>query len=260
MKINEKNWTHLTTGNVELDYITICEEASKNDDVFLSFKQDPRYTPILEHVSPELGSEYVRTIKQYDVNQELISKFKENDKYGGANLIDYGEPFGRVSPSTLRYIQNALDIAYFFGEGEIKKIVEIGGGYGGLCKTINCLCDFEEYHIYDLESSGKLQKKYLSNFDISGKVFFHSIIEKIENVDLVISNYSYSELSAEYQELYYDAVIKNSNKVYMILNKGQVDREVFLNKAEKDFNINVEKVLDFWPPNGYLYFTTMVKK
>ena len=34
MKINEKNWTHLTTGNVELDYITICEEASKNDDVF----------------------------------------------------------------------------------------------------------------------------------------------------------------------------------------------------------------------------------
>ena len=56
MKINEKNWTHLTTGNVELDYITICEEASKNDDVFLSFKQDPRYTPILEHVSPELGS------------------------------------------------------------------------------------------------------------------------------------------------------------------------------------------------------------
>ena len=62
------------------------------------------------------------------------------------------------------------------------------------------------------------------------------------------------------QELYYDAVIKNSNKVYMILIKGQVDREVFLNKAEKDFNINVEKVLDFWPPNGYLYFTTMVKK
>ena len=258
--MNEQSWENLTLENVELDYITICEEASKNDDVFLSFKQNPRYTPILEHVPPEQGLEYIKTIEQYDIDQELILKFKENDKYGGANLIDYGEPFGRVSPSTLRYIQNALDIAYFFGEGEIKKIVEIGGGYGGLCKTINCLCDFEEYHIYDLESSGKLQKKYLSNFDISEKVFFHSTVEKIENVDLVISNYAYSELSAEYQELYYDAVIKNSNKVYMILNKGQVDREVFLNKAEKDFNIEVEKVLDFWPPNGYLYFTTMVKK
>ena len=68
-----------------------------------------------------------------------------------------------------------MDIANFFGEGDLKKIVEIGGGYGGLCRSINCLCDFEEYHIYDLESCGKLQKKYLSNFNISGEVFFHSI-------------------------------------------------------------------------------------
>ena len=56
-----------------------------------------------------------------------------------------------ISPSTLRYIQNALDISYFYGEGDLNKIVEIGGGYGGLCKTINCLCDFGEYHIYDME-------------------------------------------------------------------------------------------------------------
>lgn len=258
--MNEQSWANLTSGNAELDYITICEEASKNDNAFLSFKQDPRYTVMLEHVPPEQGSEYIKTIGQYDINQELILKFKENDKYGGATLIDYGEPFGNISPSTLRYIQNTLDIANFFGEGDLKKIVEIGGGYGGLCRSINCLCDFEEYHIYDLESCGKLQKKYLSNFNISGEVLFHSIPEKIENVDLVISNYAYSELSAEYQELYYDAVIQNSNKVYMILNRGQVDREVFLNKAEKDFNINVEKVLDFWPPNGHLYFTTMIKK
>ena len=241
-------------------YSQICVEAVEDDNIFKNFKKDPRYTAILEHVSVEQGRLYTQDILDYEIDNDLINTFKENDSIGGSSIFDYGEPFGRISPSTLRYIQNALDISYFFGEGELNKIVEIGGGYGGLCKTINCLCDFEEYHIYDLESSGKLQKKYLSNFDISGKVFFHSIIEKIENVDLVISNYSYSELNAEYQELYYDAVIKNSNKVYMILNKGQVDREVFLNKAEKDFNINVEKVLDFWPPNGYLYFTTMVKK
>jgi hypothetical protein len=46
----------------------------------------------------------------------------------------------------------------------------------------------------------------------------------------------------------------------MILNKGQVSREVFLKRAENDFDITIEKVLDFWPPNGYLYYTTMVKK
>ena len=46
----------------------------------------------------------------------------------------------------------------------------------------------------------------------------------------------------------------------MILNRGQVSREVLLNRAKEDFHVTIEKVLDFWPPNGYLYFTTMEKK
>ena len=83
---------------------------------------------------------------------------------------------------------------------------------------------------------------------------------KRQDIDLVVSNYAYSELNEELQNIYYDNVIANSNKVYMILNKGQVSREVFLKRAENDFDITIEKVLDFWPPNGYLYYTTMVKK
>ena len=62
------------------------------------------------------------------------------------------------------------------------------------------------------------------------------------------------------QDLYYNNVIKNSKKVYMILNKGQVSREVLLNRAKEHFDVTVEKVLDFWPPNGHLYYTTMVRK
>ena len=186
--------------------------------------------------------------------------FKENDIVGGSSTFNYGEPFGRISPSTLRYIQNALDISYFFGEGELNKIVEIGGGYGGLCKTINCLCDFSEYHIYDMEAASKLQEKYLSYFEIDGKVLHHSEPEELKHIDLLISNYAYSELSEELQDLYYNNIIKNSKKVYMILNKGQVSREVLLKRAEEHFDVTVDKVLDFWPPNGYLYYTTMVRK
>ena len=76
----------------------------------------------------------------------------------------------------------------------------------------------------------------------------------------MISNYAYSELSEELQDLYYNNIIKNSKKVYMILNKGQVSREVLLKRAEEHFDVTVDKVLDFWPPNGYLYYTTMVRK
>ena len=239
-------------------YTEICAEAVENDEVFARFKQDPRYTAILEHVPPEHGEEYVDSIQAYELSSELIEEFKENDSIGGANLVEYDKPFGRISPSTLRYIQNALDISYFFGEGELNKIVEIGGGYGGLCKTISCLCDFDEYHIYDIEPASKLQKKYLDKFGI--EVVHHNIPEEIKDVDLLISNYAYSELGEKLQDLYYNNVIINAKKVYMILNRGQVSREVLLKRAQKDFVIKLEKVLDFWPPNGYLYYTTMTRR
>ena len=239
-------------------YTEICAEAVENDEVFARFKQDPRYTAILEHVPPEQGEDYVHTIQAYELDEDIINSFKENDSIGGANLVEYDEPFGRISPSTLRYIQNALDISYFFGEGELNKIVEIGGGYGGLCKTISCLCDFDEYHLYDIEPASKLQEKYLSKFGI--KAVHHSVPEETKDIDLLISNYAYSELGENLQDLYYNNVIKNAKKVYMILNRGQVSREVLLNRAKEDFDVRVDKVIDFWPPNGYLYYTTMVKK
>jgi hypothetical protein len=85
-------------------------------------------------------------------------------------------------------------------------------------------------------------------------------VDPIEDVDLVISNYAYSELNLDLQNAYYENVIKNAKRVYMILNRGEVSREVLLERAREDFDVTVEKVLDFWPPNGYLYYTTMVKK
>ena len=239
-------------------YTEICAEAVEDDDIFKKFKQDSRYTAILEHVPVEQGEEYIETILQYELDEDIINSFKENDSIGGANLVEYDEPFGRISPSTLRYIQNALDISYFFGEGELNKIVEIGGGYGGLCKTISCLCDFDEYHLYDIEPASKLQEKYLSKFGI--KAVHHSVPEETKDIDLLISNYAYSELGEKLQDLYYNNVIKNAKKVYMILNRGQVSREILLNRAKEDFDVCVDKVIDFWPPNGYLYYTTMVKK
>ena len=156
-----EDWSCITTQDTT-PYADICREAVEDDKVFAKFKQDPRYTAILEHVSPEHGGRYIERIMEYELNDEMIDEFKDNDDLGGANRVDYGEPFGKVSPSTLRYVRNALDISYFFGEGELNKIVEIGGGYGGLCKTISCLCDFDEYHLYDIEPASKLQEKYLS--------------------------------------------------------------------------------------------------
>ena len=46
----------------------------------------------MEHVPYEHGREYVESIQQYEIDKDLIESFKENDKIGGANVIEYDEP------------------------------------------------------------------------------------------------------------------------------------------------------------------------
>ena len=119
-KIND-DWSCIGSESIS-PYAEVCLESVNDDNVFKNFKSDPRYIAITENVPIENGKIYAEDIQAYDIDADLISAFKENDLYGGANIVNYGEPFGLISPSTLRYIQNALDISYFFGEGELNKI------------------------------------------------------------------------------------------------------------------------------------------
>ena len=52
-------------------------------------------------------------------------------------MFDYPD-VGTMSPTTIRYIKNVSDIINAFGTG-MKSIVEVGGGYGGLCKVMSSL-------------------------------------------------------------------------------------------------------------------------
>jgi putative sugar O-methyltransferase len=50
------------------------------------------------------------------------------------------------------------------GDAPISRVVEVGGGYGGLCKTLSVVCDFDEYILVDLPEAVAVQEKYLKNF------------------------------------------------------------------------------------------------
>ena len=41
-------------------------------------------------------------------------------------------------------------MATLLGEAPISRVVEVGDGYGGLCKTLSVVCDFDEYILVDL--------------------------------------------------------------------------------------------------------------
>lgn len=200
------------------EYLNSCRDAALDNRYFNQFKQDPRYRQILEHVSFEEASQYVSQLPIESV-LETLDRFKENDKYGNPDIHEF-DNLGEVSPTTVRYIKNTFDITNRFGT-DIANVVEIGGGYGGLCKVLSSVIDFSNYLIFDLEEPNMLSKKYLSKFeDLDGRVQSLTLeeLDEIDGIDLLISNYAFSEVSLDVQEEYYEKVIKNSNRIYMVFN------------------------------------------
>jgi hypothetical protein len=60
---------------------------------------------------------------------------------------------------------------------------------------------------------------YLNTLDTSHRLININEVEKLdETFDLVISNYAYSEVDKELQDLYWNKIIKNSRNGYFTLN------------------------------------------
>lgn len=232
----------------ELDrYLASCKKAATDDNSFASFKRDKDFQVILEHISVGEGQYYADNTKNkfWLDSKPILDSFKENDYYGGADVHDY-EGYGFISPSTVRYIKNVSDIASWLDDYEPQKIVEIGGGYGGLCKTVSCIYNFESYTFIDQPEVNMLSARYLSEFpEISKKVNHFSCYDfpEIKDIDLLISNYAVSELSLDSQKEYYDKVIKNATAVYVTYNNSQSAGylEYFTGLLEQDFDFTISE-------------------
>ena len=131
---------------IAIDYLETCRSAVADDEVFAKFKSLQGYKNILEHVTPRQGAEYLQVAMEMagDALLENLEAFKENDTIGTPDKFSYPET-GKISPTTIRYIKNVFEMATLLGEAPISRVVEVGGGYGGLCKTLSVVCDFDEY-------------------------------------------------------------------------------------------------------------------
>lgn len=205
----------------EDSYLAACKLFASEDDAFNSFKQNGSYNNILEHLSYEDSMFYADRIDRAYITEENLQAFKENDAYGSPAKNEY-ESLGDFSPSTVRYIKNASDILRKFGKiDDGCKLVEIGGGYGGLAKTISSVISYGSYTLIDQPEVNLLSKKYIGKFASINK-HHHWMncyeMDDIYDIDLLISNYAVSELSIDSQQEYYDKVIRNADRIYITYN------------------------------------------
>ena len=211
-------------------YLNVCNYAANSDEFFKQFKSHPAYRHVLEHVSYEEGQQYLKEIGIDYLDK--LEEVKENDSLGSPVIYEYPS-VGEISPTTIRYIKNTSDIINKFGNS-FDSIVEIGGGYGGLCKVLSSFIKFEQYLLLDLEECNLLSRKYLSHFDLPTLSYRSEEIDEIdENFDLLISNYAFSECHKEVQQDYIKRFIKKSNNFYIMHNNfhlelGTIPHEQFV--------------------------------
>lgn len=212
--VSNSNSVSFNTG-----YPSVCLAASENEEVFNVFKTIPEYTQILEHTSIEFGYNYIDIIKRDNpqlLEKDFIDKFKTNDIYGSPSVHDFSD--FSISPSTLRYIKVLSDLIKLFGDLNGKKIVEIGGGYGGQCKVIKDYFNIKDYHIVDLDEANKLSKKYLDKLNVNDVRFSSYDQLDVEEYDLIISNYAYTELDRNLQDIYKHKIIDGTKNGYITCN------------------------------------------
>ena len=224
--------SHQIDFEVECDRIvnsTVFEPGiSMDDDNYdISFKTDEvtEFTRIVGmSTEGSKGEDFVKAINEIDPELfDYIDKFRENDKYGDPTLKDFGK-LGKISANTLRYIMSLAFIRkHFSTKLDNMTFVEIGGGYGGLCKVISCVVDFKSYTLIDLPAVVRLQRKYLEalGFDKGeATIYFYDTnnINVDKEYDMCISEYCISEFDIPGQEFYIDNVIGKSKNVYLLIN------------------------------------------
>jgi hypothetical protein len=208
-------------------YRTACAAAANDPELFRVFRRTREISGIIEpYIAPDspdrrFAPSMREVLERFMAEPDLLVRYPSfilNDMIGDPPL----EPVDGLPDTsiyTLRYIKIAYDLRRLFGSLDELHIVEIGGGYGGQCAILSRLFKWASYTIIDLPEVHQLQQAYLAALRVENVIFrTQEQIGVDERFDFFISNYAYSELSAELRGLYLDRVIAKSDRGFMLWN------------------------------------------
>lgn len=205
-------------------YPEAARRAAQDARAFATFKRNPFYRQVLEHVSGEQGTQYLEQIQmKWPHLIEDIDKFKINDEIGDPFRTTYS-PIGEISPTTLRYLKVACDLRELFGDLTEFDVVEIGGGYGGQFLLVDQLWQLASWTVFDLDPVLQLITRYLE-CHLVNSVYKPTTLNRFDSqtarFDLAISNYAFSELPKALQLRYISKVLSRAKRGYMTMNSGK---------------------------------------
>ena len=254
LKNNKHGWGY-APDETAIPYIEVCKLIASDNEVFSSFRKNKCYSKILSGGEKIVGENAIININKLGKLSVLIKnleQLRKNDHFGGPQTHQYDD-LGEIDPSTLKYFNSAMEITELVGDFCPTKIIEVGAGYGGLCRVLSIFFDFEEYVIVDLPEVIHVSEKYLSNFpELKGKVKFVSCdnLDSIHingDIDLFIADSSLAELDLERQKKYTQKLAAHGKFIYVFWNtlhfeKGLCDQKEFINSFDRNYKLNIRNV------------------
>ncbi len=220
--MNNATCSHQSITGNHSSYIEACRKAVNDPLYFQNFRSTHEYASNVECYG--FGNEFAQYLLTNASPQTLekLEQFRRLDQYGNPLTKDI-EGVGRFSETTLRYIIVADQIKELFNLPSNPKIVEIGAGFGGQCYILSQIQIFSDYFIYDLPDVENLIEKMLKTLSIERVSLIPQYVPLPEsNVDLLISNYAFSECDRQTQLDYFERVLKKADRGYMLFNQLHV--------------------------------------
>jgi hypothetical protein len=199
-------------------YPDFCWRAATDSAVFADFRRQPVYLDIVG-LDPKWGWEYFRALTPESRAARLLPALAQGDRVGDPLLITLPEGH-EIAPTTLRYVKVAEDLERLFGDLDGVNVCEIGVGYGGQCRVLDAMWSLESYTLVDLRPVLLLADRFLMSSPLRCELHLRTMNELgAEAYDLLISNYSFSELAEPVQEAYFHKTIARTPRGYVAFNE-----------------------------------------
>ena len=145
------------------------------------------------------------------VPKEILTRFEE-PLVGNPFKMVYNNK--RVSRDLGVSIRDYWTLVNYIDFNNIKKMVEIGGGYGRMPYVITQLHPDNDYTMCDIEPSLGLAKWYLDQVAADAKISYIHPEDLSGSCDLVIANNCLHEMTVEQVGYYFNYVDKNAKYFY----------------------------------------------
>jgi len=201
-------------------YTKLIESAISDKQVFERFRSNSAYLAILDHVSFFQGEQYMDIVGKDEIAL-LANKdwFKSFSQIGSPLTYSYDNINFPISPTLLRYVKVAKDLPRLFGDTSKLCIGEIGIGYGGQTLVLHELDYCKKVVWFDLPEVMELANKFL--FACGSDLEPEAIDGRnpsANDIELLISNYAFSELNPRIQAQYLENVVLPTARGYVTWN------------------------------------------